>query len=78
MTASAYDLNLKKIEELRLESGIAGADARCSAEANQPAKALLVDEDGCDGLPCRRASSSAYAGDGQIGRYGFYSFVSIY
>jgi hypothetical protein len=37
--------------------GIAGADAICSAEAGGPAKALLSDESGCSGGPCRRASS---------------------
>jgi hypothetical protein len=37
--------------------GIAGADAICSAEAGSPAKALLTDESGCAGAPCRRASS---------------------
>ena len=40
--------------------GIAGADAICTAEAHQPAKALLVDESGCAGKPCRRASVGAW------------------
>lgn len=45
--------------------GIAGADALCTAAAGEPAKALLVDEAGCGGAPCRRASLSPWAGDGQ-------------
>lgn len=36
--------------------GIAGADAICTAEAGQAAKAFLVDDAGCGGAPCRRAS----------------------
>lgn len=55
--------------------GIAGADRICSAEAGVPARALLTDEDGCGGQPCRRASLTASGegaarqgnGDGQIG-----------
>ena len=47
--------------------GIAGADARCTAAAGGiPAKALLVDEAGCGGAPCRRASATPWAGDAQI------------
>ena len=46
--------------------GIAGADALCTREAGAPAKALLVDEAGCAGAPCRRASLSPWAGDGQV------------
>ncbi|CAE7584022.1 unnamed protein product [Symbiodinium natans] len=40
--------------------GIAGADAICTAEAGQAAKALLVDSSGCGGAPCRRASTQAW------------------
>lgn len=57
LTSHAYDLNL---------GGIAGADAICTREAGVPAKALLVDEHGCGGLPCRRATISPDAGDGQV------------
>jgi lysophospholipase L1-like esterase len=46
--------------------GIAGADALCSAAAGEPAKALLVDETGCGGAPCRRATVTPWAGDGQL------------
>ena len=46
--------------------GIAGADALCSAAAGAPAKALLVDEAGCGGAPCRRASVTPWTGDGQV------------
>ena len=47
--------------------GISGADALCSAAAGAPAKALLVDEAGCSGsAPCRRASVTPWAGDGQL------------
>jgi lysophospholipase L1-like esterase len=56
ITSNAYSLNL---------GGISGADEKCTLEAKEPAKALLVDEDGCNG-PCRRASQSPYLGDGQI------------
>jgi len=37
--------------------GIAAADAICTAEAGQPAKALLADETGCEGAPCRTAAT---------------------
>lgn len=57
LTASSYDLDL---------GGIAGADRLCSAEAGEPAKALLADEAGCAGAPCRRASLSPFRGDGQV------------
>ena len=46
--------------------GIAGADALCTAAAGEPAKALLVDEAGCGGAPCRRATVTPWAGDGQL------------
>ena len=47
--------------------GIAGADAICTTEAGgYSAKALLVDETGCNGQPCRRATITPYIGDGQI------------
>jgi hypothetical protein len=48
LTAGAYSMGL---------GGIAGADAICSVEAGGPAKALLTDETGCSGRPCRRATS---------------------
>mmetsp|Transcript_18171 Transcript_18171/g.26239 ORF Transcript_18171/g.26239 Transcript_18171/m.26239 type:complete len:384 (+) Transcript_18171:326-1477(+) len=48
LTARTYSMNL---------GGIAGADAICTAEAGGPAKALLTDETGCGGNPCRRAAS---------------------
>lgn len=57
LTQNTYSLNL---------GGIAGADAFCTLEAGEPAKALLVDENGCDGSPCRRASVTQFLGDGQI------------
>ncbi|CAE7266561.1 unnamed protein product [Symbiodinium sp. CCMP2456] len=47
MTSEKHSMNL---------GGIEGADAICTSEAKQPAKALLVDESGCGGEPCRRAS----------------------
>ena len=48
-------------------NGIAGADTICTKEAGgHPAKALLVDESGCSGQPCRRATVFPYLGDGQI------------
>ena len=48
-------------------NGIAGADAICTMEAGgAAAKALLVDETGCNGRPCRRATISPNTGDGQI------------
>ena len=50
-----------------VQSGVAGADADCTREnGGAPAKALLVDAAGCGGAPCRRASVTPYAGDGQI------------
>ena len=60
LTSKAYDLNLK---------GIQGADAICTQEAGGlPAKALIVDENGCQGgtQPCRRATITPFKGDGQI------------
>lgn len=50
---------------------IAGADTICNNDSGKPTggsiyKALLVDETGCAGIPCRRASISANIGDGQI------------
>lgn len=57
LTSAAYSTSL---------GGIAGADAACTAEAGAPAKALLVDESGCGGAPCRRASVTPFAGDGQL------------
>lgn len=50
---------------------IAGADTICNNDAGKPAggsiyKALLVDESGCSSNPCRRASTTANLGDGQI------------
>ena len=57
-------------------NGIAAADAACTAESPDgvPAKAILVDEHGCNGQPCRRASLTSQSingtlvgnGDGQI------------
>ena len=57
--------------------GLAAADAICAIEAvalglvTEPTglsryKALLVDEAGCDGKPCRRASVTPGVGDGAI------------
>jgi len=46
LTSQSYDGNL---------GGISGADQICSAEAGENAKALLVDENGCNGRPCRQA-----------------------
>lgn len=51
--------------------GIAGADTICNSDPGKPVpanlfKALLVDETGCAGAPCRRASVTADTGDGQI------------
>ncbi|WP_167482974.1 DUF1554 domain-containing protein [Leptospira perdikensis] len=50
---------------------VAGADAICNSDSGKPAgtssyKALLVDESGCSGIPCRRASFTANLGDNQI------------
>ncbi|MCZ8155854.1 MAG: DUF1554 domain-containing protein, partial [Leptospira sp.] len=50
---------------------IAGADTVCMNDSAKPTqstvfKALLVDETGCSGSPCRRASITPNAGDGQI------------
>lgn len=50
---------------------VSGADAICMSDSLRPSgpstyKALLVDETGCAGLPCRRASVTADIGDGQI------------
>ncbi|MBM9590961.1 DUF1554 domain-containing protein [Leptospira sp. 201903075] len=50
---------------------IAGADTICNNDTGKPIggstyKALLVDETGCAGIPCRRASITANIGDGQI------------
>ena len=50
-----------------VQSGVAGADAVCTADnAGIPAKAMIVDKTGCSGAPCRRATVTPYAGDGQI------------
>ena len=58
MTSEKHSMNL---------GGISGADAICTSEAKQPAKALLVDESGCGGLPCRRASLGVWPpGAGRI------------
>eukprot|EP00039_Didymoeca_costata_P003595 m.68609 g.68609 ORF g.68609 m.68609 type:complete len:511 (+) comp11983_c0_seq1:112-1644(+) len=46
--------------------GIKGSDAICTAEAGVPSKSLLVDETGCEGNPCRRATITPNRGDGQI------------
>jgi len=51
MTSDAHSMSL---------GGIAGADEVCTEEAGQPAKALLVDDSGCDGRPCRRASDGTW------------------
>ena len=64
------------------KSGIAAADAICRAEAitlglveadaafpiqaSSRYKALLSDEGGCNGQPCRRASVTPGVGDGQV------------
>lgn len=48
LTKQSYSMNL---------GGIAGADKICTSEAGIPSKALLVDETGCSGKPCRKASS---------------------
>lgn len=56
--------------------GLAAADAICAIEAIAKGvltevaevgryKALLVDENGCEGKPCRRASVTAGVGDGE-------------
>ncbi len=50
---------------------VAGADSICMNDSAKPSastifKALLADETGCSGNPCRRASIAANAGDGQI------------
>ena len=48
-------------------NGISGADVICTTEAGgSPSKALLVDESGCSGQPCRRASVTPNVGDGQV------------
>jgi hypothetical protein len=62
LTSSAYDLNL---------GGISGADKICTQEAGgKAAKALLVDEPGFGSCgassPCRRATVTPFAGDGQV------------
>ena len=57
ITINEYSLNL---------GGIAGADEKCTLEAKEPAKAFLVDENGCNGSPCRRATQTPFRGDGQI------------
>jgi len=52
---------------VEVQGGVAGADAACAADnGGAPAKAMIVDNSGCGGAPCRRASVSPYAGDGQI------------
>ena len=51
LTSEKHSMNL---------GGIGGADAICTKEAGQPAKALLADESGCDGAPCRRASMGTW------------------
>ena len=43
--------------------GLAGADAICTAEAGQAAKALLLDDTGCPGPPCRRVSVKTWPPD---------------
>ncbi len=63
VTASAYPMGSL--------GSVAGADARCMSDSGKPSgsstfKALLVDETGCSGNPCRRASITSNAGDGQI------------
>ncbi|MCE9499285.1 MAG: DUF1554 domain-containing protein, partial [Leptospira sp.] len=50
---------------------VSGADAKCNADPNKPSdtlvyKALIVDNSGCNGIPCRRASFTANTGDSQI------------
>ena len=50
---------------------VAGADTICMNDSAKPTqstvyKALLGDLTGCSGIPCRRASITANAGDGQI------------
>mmetsp|Transcript_72411 Transcript_72411/g.169591 ORF Transcript_72411/g.169591 Transcript_72411/m.169591 type:complete len:523 (-) Transcript_72411:113-1681(-) len=50
ITSNYYSMNL---------GGISGADAICASEAGVPAKALLVDEGGCGGEPCRRGTPLA-------------------
>lgn len=60
LTSKTYDLDLQ---------GINGADTICTQEAGGlPAKALLTDENGCQGgtQPCRRATITPFLGDGQI------------
>eukprot|EP00299_Pterocystis_sp_00344_P016398 c8229_g1_i1.p1 GENE.c8229_g1_i1~~c8229_g1_i1.p1 ORF type:complete len:858 (+),score=201.21 c8229_g1_i1:35-2608(+) len=47
-------------------NGIAGADAVCRMFAGHRFKAMLTDEDGCNGAPCRRATVTPNTGDGQI------------
>ena len=54
-------------------SGIAAADAICASQAPAASglgaahyKALLADEGGCGGKPCRRASITPGVGDGAI------------
>lgn len=41
-----------------MNGGIAALDQICTNEAGEPAKALVTDETGCGGKPCRQAISS--------------------
>ena len=64
-------------QALNAKTGLAAADAICAIEAVSKGilvetaqlhryRALLVDEDGCGGQPCRRASLTPGLGDGAI------------
>jgi len=52
ITPQEYSMNL---------GGIAGADAICTSLVGRSAQALLSDETGCSGGPCRRATSPKIA-----------------
>ncbi len=64
-------------QALAAKTGLAAADAICAIEAVAKGilvevaqirryRALLVDEAGCDGKPCRRASVTPGVGDGAV------------
>ncbi|CAJ1375994.1 unnamed protein product [Effrenium voratum] len=56
VTSEKHSMNL---------GGLSGADAICTAEAGQAAKALLADDSGCPGVPCRRASVKSWPPDAE-------------
>ena len=47
-------------------SGVAGADWICRNDFGTSYKAMIVDNTGCGGLPCRRACTSPYCGTNAI------------